>query len=219
MNLSASKFDAFKGNPLAKPVFAKQRQDIFNQSGFDKYNFDALWRGSVNNLLSSENITQDLITESIKELELAMQESKRMLAERDTEILRLREVIENNKKSEVVEENKDFSELFEKSQKRIVDLECEISEMKVKHSKEKTELKTRQNHIFPPLQRAQNNPECNCGSVCKSFQDLRETKQKFEEAKAKYENLKRKVREFRKQAEINERLNREEEKSSTCTIQ
>ena len=235
MDLKESRFDAFKGNPLVKPSLAKQRTNfnrmgLINGSGrnLNNYSFDALWKGSINNLMSSENLTQDLISESIKELENAMQESKRMLVDRDNEIVRLREIIENNKKHEEVDESKcseHVLEEFEKSQKQIIDLECEISRLKVKHLTEIKELKeTNQKSAFPPFRTRDNKSECTCfcGSACKALNDLSETKKSLENTKSKYEGLKRKVREFRNQTELNHRnaLNHEEQqKGSSCSLQ
>ncbi|XP_057309864.1 uncharacterized protein LOC130647874 [Hydractinia symbiolongicarpus] len=224
------KFDAFKGNSLVKSSSSKSRNNFSrlnlhtsSKNLMEKYTFDDLWRGSVSNLMSSENITEDLIKESIKELESAMQESKRMLTERDDEITRLREFIENNKLEKERHDNDDKTEELEKLQKSIVELECEISELKIKHARELDAIQ-KQNSFSLPSNSRNDIPECTCycGRVCKALHDLCETKKCLETTKAKYDNLKKRVREFRKQAEDHRnasQLDYEEEKATSCAIQ
>lgn len=239
MDLRSSKknqFDAFKGFSLTKTNSVNtgnskmdlNRMALTNSKrGLNQaYDFDNAWKGSVSNLMSTENITEDLIKESIKELENAMNESKRMLAERDEEILRLREVIENNHCNEKMSFDDSIFEQYEKSQKRILELEKEIAQLKIKHSKELEESRrklTQQNEKWSN-QIKHGIPECTCycGSVCQALNDLKEMKKTHEQTKNKYETLRRKVREFKKQAEENQqqilRSHFEEEKSA-CVIQ
>lgn len=224
------KFDAFQGNPLAKPTSQRKMGSSSNRSlsmgvvrkgstlsiiPEPQYNFDLMWKGSVSNLMSSENITEDLIKESINELELAMQESKRMLVERDNEILRLRAYIENNKlaaETASCESSKgngnSLLQQLEESERRNSLLERQLREIKLSHSQEIAQLKNEQK--APPIWHIEdigNHPECTCycGSVCKALRDLVETKQSLETTKSKYDNLKKRVKEFRRQAGLDQR--------------
>ena len=223
-------FEAFKGHSIMKSSSSSQnRSSIVTSSGIsvnkpNLYNFDALWKGSVSNLMSSENITEDLIKESIRELENAMQESRRMLIDRDDEIVKLRLYIKNNK-SELNEDEyyKKLANELKKSQETIVLLQCQVKELEQKQSNN-ANIKTRPE----PMQQLnlKNNPlecTCECGSVCKALADLSETKRTLQTTKEKYDILKRKVREFRKQAEINHRnalrLSAVTEEKSGCYLQ
>lgn len=236
------KFDAFQGNSLAKPNNKLQRRKTTSTVSLstgvmkgstlkipDQYNFDMMWKGSVSNLMSSENITEDLIKESIKELELAMQESKRMLVERDDEILRLREHIDNNKLALETSSCPNSSNIsggygdgytqqsilkqLEESENRNALLEKRLHDVQLAHSQEITRLKNEQK--APPIWHIEDvgsnsRPECtcHCGSVCKALHDLVETKQSLEHTKAKYDNLKKRVKEFRRHNGLDQQRNK-----------
>lgn len=232
MDLRANKkqqFDAFSGNALVKPSMRQNgpSKTNSNNKNFDIYNFDELWRGSVSNLMSSENITEDLIAESIKELENAMQESKRMLHERDTEIQRLRENIDKLKQEREKGENEMYPNIlndYKASQTRVAELECQIREINMKHSTEIEQIKTTQQHEQQQQQNSFPGCTCKCGLSCQAISDLNETKKNLETAKMKYDTLKRKVREFRKQMEMEqqeeeERINSEGKNITGCTLQ
>ncbi|XP_012562746.1 myosin-13 [Hydra vulgaris] len=231
-------FEAFKGNSIMKASSSFQNRSGVSSQGFSSskpniYNFDALWKGSVSNLMSSENITEDLIKESIKELENAMQESRKMLIDRDDEIAKLRLYIKNNDINEDDNYGKLADEL-KKSQETVALLECQIKELEQKNKikeleqKNKTSITNTKTSITQEqkLQNFKNNIfecTCGCGLECKALIDLLEAKQTLQKTKDKYDILKRKVREFRKQAEINHknalRLSAPPEEKTGCYIQ
>jgi len=190
------------------------------------YDFDELWRGSVSNLMSSENITEDLIKDSIKELENAMQESKRMLHERDVEIQKLRESMDKLQKEKERDEDDKYPSIlndYKETQTRVMELECQLRELSVTHAQELQQL--RANCSSEQLKETGTEGcTCACGNSCQALADLNETKKNLESARTKYENLKRKVREFRKQIELEqkeeeEKYNMEGKNMSSCTLQ
>ena len=206
------------------------------------FDVDQMWRGSISNLKSSENITEDLIKESIKELESAMAESKRILVERDNEIARLRAFIENNKlcsgsgknlNDDNDDEDKRHLELVKElreTQKENIRLSKKIHELELNHSHEVASLKNLQQ--APPIWQLEattptNRPECTCfcGTVCKALRDLVEAREHLESTKTKYENLKKRVKEFKRQAGVEQqnksmhRMIRDEERMSNCSLQ
>ncbi|XP_065652089.1 uncharacterized protein LOC105847611 [Hydra vulgaris] len=222
-------FEAFKGNSIIKASSSFQNRNAVSSQGFSSckpniYNFDALWKGSVSNLMSSENITEDLIKESIKELENAMQESRRMLIDRDEEIAKLRLYIKNNDINEDDNYEKLADEL-KKSQETVALLECQIKELEQKNKTSITNIKTSitQEQKLKNLKNNIFECTCGCGFECKALIDLFEAKQTLQKTKEKYDILKRKVREFRKQAEINHknalRLSAPPEEKTGCFIQ
>ena len=257
-------FEAFQGNPLQKSSTNKTSQRQLRSSSIKidgggsmsqivatkerLFDIDQMWRGSISNLKSSENITEDLIKESIQELEKAMSESKKMLQERDEEIARLRQFIENNKlggkgggsgrnfqqheddEEREREEEVRHSELLkqlQETQKRNSTLEKQIHKLELDHSSEIHDLKMKQNHQAPAiwhLDTPDSRPECTCycGTVCKALRDLVEAREQLETTKTKYEGLKKRVREFRKQAEIQQNMRyplRDDDRLSNCSIQ
>lgn len=252
-------FEAFQGNPLQKSSTNKtsKRQLRSSSIRIDNndpmsqilgtkerlFDIDQMWRGSISNLKSSENITDDLIKESIQELEKAMSESKKMLQERDAEIARLRQFIENNKlgggggrdsqqdddereKEEEVRHAELLKQLQE-TQKRNSTLEKQIHKLELDHSREIHDLKMQQNHQTPAiwhLDTPDSRPECTCycGTVCKALRDLVDAREQLEITKTKYEGLKKRVREFRKQAEVQQNMRyplRDDDRLSSCSIQ
>ena len=213
-------FDAFhSSNSLIKS--SSKHTSRSNGSKVGKldatYDFDELWRGSVSNLMSSENITEDLIKDSIKELEGAMQESKRMLHERDIEIQKLRETMDRMKKEKEKSEDEKYPAIlddYKQTQARVMELECQLRQINQAHAQEVEQLRSQ----------SSNTKQLVCGAGCQALEDLNETKRNLETTRMKYENLKRKVREFRKQIEQEQK--EEEEKftldgknMSSCTIQ
>ena len=231
-----SNFEAFKGNALQKNPIQRVKQQNFGSRRFNdvtqRYDFDAAWRGSVNNLMSSENITEDLVKESLKELEKAMQESKRMLVGRDDEIAQLRRQLEQAQMSnyEQLGQDEDILAHLEESQKRVLYLEKEMQKLKEEHQEDMRQLKMKSSHDGNNEMREKSFPECTCycGSVCKALSDLSDYKRKLDCTQKKYDNLKNRVKEFRKQAEIHHRARHNSitnptqgniDKASSCSIQ
>ncbi|XP_066933717.1 uncharacterized protein [Clytia hemisphaerica] len=240
-------FEAFKGSPLQKSNAKSSKRQIQNGGGNKTFasllDIDQMWRGSISNLKSSENITEDLIKESIKELEAAMSESKRMLVSRDEEIARLRLFIENNKlngraddEEQEREEEARHTELVKQlNETQIMNskLEKKIHELELTHSKEMHRLK--EENQSPPVwhleEPSSKRPECTCycGTVCKALKDLVEARDHLDKTKTKYDNLKKRVREFRQQAELEQKNRnmrnhggsflRDEDRMSSCSIQ
>ena len=245
-------FEAFQGNPLQKSGINKSSKRQLRSSSVKVngtvterlFDIDQMWRGSISNLKSSENITEDLIKESILELEQAMGETKRMLQERDSEIVRLRQFIENNKmggsgrssqhdddekeKEEEVRHTELIKQL-EETQKRNSSLEKQIHNLELNHSREIHDLKIQLNQTpaLWNLDTPDSRPECTCycGTVCKALKDLVDAREQLENTKTKYEGLKKRVREFRRQAEIQQnnrtlrQFPRDDERLSSCSIQ
>jgi len=230
-------FDAFKGFSLSKQHLNTRSKTSVSRAALSgsqlhhlgqtsQYEFDSMWRGSISNLMSCENITESLVKETVQELENAMNESKRMLVERDTEIERLREVIENNRSTEddtppVVDPH--LLQQLEDSHKQIVELEKQISNLKAEQSRHIQEKRKNDRH-YSALNSGKVECTCYCGSVCKALVDLTELERNHEAIKIKYDTLKKKVREFRKHAEQQQqhenvlRDNYEGEKTN-CSIQ
>jgi len=249
-------FDAFQGHSLQKSTSTRGSRKLVRGNQFSLkgngnsvaapnsspswIDVDQMWRGSMSNLRSSENITEDLIKESIKDLESAMAESKRMLVERDDEIERLRAFIENNKLCAGKTSNDDeegeerhfelVNELRE-TQRENIKLSKMIHEMELNHSHEVASLKNKQQ--APPIWQLEddtpltNRPECTCycGTVCKALRDLVEAREHLDSTKTKYENLKKRVKEFKRQTGMEQqnksvhRVLRDEERISNCSIQ
>lgn len=240
MDIRTSKkqqFDAFHGNSLVKSsskhntatskstTTMKSNISLTHFDHVGTYDFDELWRGSVSNLMSSDNITEDLIKDSIKELENAMQESKRMLHERDEEIQKLREAMDTLKAEREREEDEKYPSIlneYKETQTRVMELECQLRQINIAHAHEVEQLRA-----TCATQNKESGTEgctCACGNGCQALADLNETKVHLETSRTKYENLKRKVREFRKQMEMEqkeeeEKFNMEGKNMASCTLQ
>lgn len=165
-----------------------------------RLNFSNVWNGSVTSLMSCENLTDNLVAETMKELESALSESNNLLSERDREITKLRKVIEDSKTCvQVVGKQEQLLQELESSQKRIIDLESELGELKRanqnKASKEQSEnLKMKLGNDLSDTSEC----TCYCGSVCNALREINAVKQKLEQTEHKYATIKRKIREKRK---------------------
>lgn len=250
---------AFQGNPLQKSntKSSSKRQirsstakvhgssTTANSTTTERwFDIDQMWRGSISNLKSSENITEDLIKESIRDLEQAMGESKKMLQERDAEIARLRLFIDNNElggrrgRSQEEEKEKEREEevrhtellaQLHETEKRNSSLEKQIHKLELDHSREIHDLKMQHNQTpaIWNLDTPDSRPECTCycGTVCKALNDLVDSREQLEITKSKYEGLKKRVREFRRQTELQQKnqslrqLSRDDERMTNCSIQ
>jgi len=229
------KFDAFHSNSMLKSSSKYSSQsngtnvtktDTPTSSSHTSYDFEELWRGSVSNLLmSSDNLTEDLIKDSIAELENAMQESKRMLHERDDEIQKLRQQMDKMTADKEIEDDEKYATIlkdYRGTQERVMELECEIRQLKAKEEANKLGVQGKGSGCENG--RGTGDEEnCHCGDGCQAVLDLNETKMKLEVVKTKYDNLKRKVRQFRKQIQLEQddekSFNMEGKNISSCTLQ
>ncbi len=163
-------------------------------------NISQVWNGSLSSLMSCDNLTENLVTESIKELEKALSESQRLLSERDKNILELRQALEDCKitmTTDVDKQEKLLKEL-EKSHKKILDLENQLSEQKRKGTEETKKNEKSNQQVINVSDTTYPECTCYCGSVCNALREINEVKRKLEQTEKKYTNLKRKIRERRK---------------------
>ena len=189
-------------------------------------NFSSIWQGSIASLMSCDNITDDLVKEAMQELETALEESQKLLNDRDLEIIELRRVLEESKQSLHMDLNKqeELLDELEKSQKRILELE---SELRATKHKEQTNATKAQAAILQTIHvGGAEFPECTCycGSVCNALREVGELKKKLELIETKYANLKKKIRERRKaEAEMNQHRHVHKltvaDRSPSCCIQ
>eukprot|EP00112_Aurelia_sp_Birch-Aquarium-sp1_P021643 Seg588.4 transcript_id=Seg588.4/GoldUCD/mRNA.D3Y31 product="hypothetical protein" protein_id=Seg588.4/GoldUCD/D3Y31 len=175
-------------------IFAKLRENNA------MLNLSSIWQGSITSLMSCENLNDDLIKEAMQELETALGESQKLLSERDQEIAELREALEESKQSLHTDLNRQEGLLdeLENSQKRIMDLEHELTELRKKEQNKQTQ---NQAAILQTINVSDKSfPECTCycGSVCNALREVGEVKKKLELTEQKYANLKKKIRERRK---------------------
>merc|ERR1712203_1001151 len=130
------------------------------------YDFEELWRGSLTNLMSSDNITEDLIKDSLKELENAMQESKRMLHDRDEEIHKLRETIDKMKKEAEKEEDERYPTIlkeYKETQTRVMELECQLRQINATHAQQIEQLTSAHAHQMQGTGAEVASCTCACG--------------------------------------------------------
>ncbi|XP_065063652.1 uncharacterized protein LOC135690109 [Rhopilema esculentum] len=189
-------------------------------------NLSSIWQGSIASLMSCDNITDDLVKEAMQELETALTESQKLLSERDEEIAMLRGALESTKQPQITDINRqaELLEELENSQKRIMELENELSEIR---KKEQRNLSKAQAAVLQTINVSDSTfPECTCycGSVCNALRDVVEVKKKLEITEQKYSNLKKKIRERRKaEAEMYQQRNTHKltvaDRSPGCVLQ
>lgn len=138
-----------------------------------------------------------ILRDTISDLQKALVESKRLLAERDSEILSLRsEVDEIRRNTEQTSPcaSVAIEEEFKRSQHKVIELEKTIQQLQVdisiqrshkndilKQSKE-TEAKQNGGHT------------CYCGSMCIAMKEVVDLKRKLHQTEQKYVHLKRNMR-------------------------
>ena len=206
---------------MAKESFFSKLQENNAQ-----LNFSSIWQGSIASLMSCDNITDDLVKEAMQELETALEESQKLLNDRDVEIMELRRALEDSKQSLNTDLSKqeELLDELEKSQKRVFELE---SELRATKQKEQTNSNKAQAAILQTIHvSGAEFPECTCycGSVCNALREVGEVKKKLEMVETKYANLKKKIRERRKaEAEINQHRHIHKltvaDRSPSCVIQ
>ena len=217
----------------ATKVFQDSMQVMAKESFFSKLrennaqlNFSSIWQESMASLMSCDNITDDLVKEAMQELETALDESQRLLNDRDIEIAALRKALEESKQSfntDLCKQEELLNEL-EKSQKRVLELE---SELRATKQKEQSSATKAQAAILQTINvGGADFPECTCycGSVCNALREVAEVKKKLEITETKYANLKKKIRERRKaEAEMNQHRHLHKltvaDRSPSCVIQ
>eukprot|EP00794_Sanderia_malayensis_P012183 gene12183-13440_t len=200
------KFQKFFDNET-KPTASEQLLAKFKQNSSSMMNLNHVWNGSLSSLMSCDNLTENLIAESVKELEQALCDSQKILTERDREILDLRQALQDCKvtiTTDFEKQNMLLKEL-EKSQQKILELETQVMKKNEETSKN-SEMKRELSEFGTKEHQQSINvsdtsyPECTCycGSVCNALREVNDVKGRLERTEHKYANLKRKIRERRK---------------------
>ncbi|XP_020895419.1 uncharacterized protein LOC110234382 [Exaiptasia diaphana] len=137
-----------------------------------------------------------ILRDTISDLQKALYESKRLLSERDNEILSLRNEVEEMRRrtksspctSVTIEEE------FKKSQRKVIELEKTIQQLQADISTQRSQ----KNDILKQSQETEANQNgghtCYCGSMCVAMKEVVDLKRKLHQTEQKYIHLKRNMR-------------------------
>lgn len=183
---------------MASPLFSSRsvgnlpaigkREDGEGLESCDKAAFEEYGRES------SSSTVDDLLRDTISELQKALYESKRLLSERDGEINALRSQVEDMRKSNTTCTSVAIEDEFKKSQLKVIDLEKIVQKLQkdvsIQRSQRDDILKqTKENEAT-----VNGGHTCYCGSICVAMKEVVDLKRKLHQTEQKYQHLKRNMR-------------------------
>ena len=130
-----------------------------------------------------------LLRETISQLETALRESTKLLSQRDSEINSLRNDLDTSRRDNDRNVSAALDEEVKNSQKRVIDLEKVIQQLRQDIAIYKVE---RESMLMKEDQDGSvTGQTCYCGSLCGAMKEMVELKKKLQVTEQKYSNLKR----------------------------
>ncbi|EDO46445.1 predicted protein [Nematostella vectensis] len=168
-------------------------------------------------LSTLENTAVDsLLRDTITELQKALYESKRLLAERDTEILTLRNELEESRKESEGGRSFVIEDEFKKSQMKVIDLEKTVHQLQQDITSHKTQEKE---EFINKLNAGEPGELCYCGSICLAMKEVVDLKRKLHHTEYKYLQLKKNIRSKEREARERNRVKvGVAHRDSPCTV-
>lgn len=133
---------------------------------------------------------ESLLRETISQLESALRESTKLLAQRDSEISSLRNSLGVSLGERASNVSVALDEEVKRSQKRVIDLEKVVQKLQQEITMYKVERESMLLKEFGDSTSA-TGQTCYCGSLCGAMKEMVELKKKLQVTEQKYSNLKR----------------------------
>lgn len=132
-----------------------------------------------------------LLRETISQLETALRESTKLLAQRDNEINSLRNDLDSCRRNSDGNVSAALEEEVKNSQKRVLDLEKVIQQLQQDIAIYKAERESMLTNADQLEDETVSGQTCYCGSLCGAMKEMVELKKKLQVTEQKYSNLKR----------------------------
>lgn len=132
-----------------------------------------------------------LLRETISQLETALCESTKLLAQRDNEINSLRNDLDSCRRNNDGNVSAALDEEVKNSQKRVLDLEKVIQQLQQDIAIYKAERESLLMNTDQLEDGCATGQTCYCGSLCGAMKEMVELKTKLQVTEQKYSNLKR----------------------------
>lgn len=145
----------------------------------------------------SYSAVDGILRDTVSDLQKALIESKRLLSERDSEILSLRSEVDEMRRSAAHTSpctSVAIGEEFKKSQYKVLELEKTIQQLQ----KDISIQRSQRNDILKQSMESEANQNgdhtCYCGSMCIAMKEVVDLKRKLHQTEQKYVHLKRNMR-------------------------
>jgi hypothetical protein len=143
---------------------------------------------------NSSPAVDSLLRDTIRDLQKALYESKRLLSERDSEINALRSEVESMRKSTTTCTSVAIEDEFKRSQLKVIDLENIVQQLQ----KDVFTQRSQREDILKQSKESEANVNgahtCYCGSICVAMKEVVDLKRKLHQTEQKYLLLKRSMR-------------------------